>query len=123
MSTTLQARPNSTPIPWHIGMAADRLINDITRSDRQALAVAKEQMQQVGDRIKRMGSRHSPARPEQLVDIERAWRSKMPVESRLGYATDWLRNRRNEPKGLVIHDFRASALGLHNPRWGDHSEM
>jgi hypothetical protein len=123
MSVDLQVRSTSPPIPWHIGMAADRFIADLTRSDRQAVDVAKSLMGQVGESLKRRG-RHSPVRPEQLVDLERAWRQRMPAESRLGYTVDWLRNRRGEPKGLIIHDYRASALGLCSPRWDEgHTEM
>jgi hypothetical protein len=123
MSAALQVRSTSPPIPWHIGMAADRFISDITRTDQQAKDVASALIRQIIDRMERKHGRHSPARPGQLIDIEREWRQRMPQESRLGYTADWQKNRRGEPKGVVIHDFRASALGLRNPRWGDHAEM
>src|SRR5690348_12695865 len=123
MSAALQS-VRSTPIPWHCQMAADRLIAEILRGDLQAKDVASTLMRQVRDRMERKRGRHSPARPSQLIDLEREWRLQMPAESRLGYTADWVKSRRNEPKGVVIHDYRASAFGVKNTRWGpDHSEL
>jgi hypothetical protein len=87
-------------------MAADRLVDRITETDKQVAALARSLSANIVERMNRKHGRHAPARPETLIDLESLWRTALPQESRLGLVTDWHRNRTGKLKGLTISDAR-----------------
>jgi hypothetical protein len=106
--------PGRDPVPWRHQSAASRLIDRIAVSDRAVLATVQGLMRPLAERLHRKGA-HSPARKEDLIDLERAWRTNPTLagESRLAYAADFTAKR----KGLVINDCRISTTSMTLHRW------
>jgi hypothetical protein len=118
-----QPRPAASSMPWHCQAAASRLIERITRTDKQVAALANKYATAIHDPMQRQRSRHSPCRESTMVDLERDWRRNLPPESRLGLVVDWEKSR-SRLKGLTISDARLTGFPFNLTNWPiDHTEF
>jgi hypothetical protein len=102
------------PVPWRHQSAASRLIDRIDQGDREVSDTVRGLVAPIADRLRRKG-RHSPARRETLIGIERSWRTDpaLASESRLAFTSDFADKRR----ALALCDARLTSTAFSLARW------